>query len=155
MDFEKHAVHTRRDASRGQRLDVLGLTGRHAVASAGQLQTVGHVEDDWNARAPKHRKGAHVHDEVVVAEACAALGDEYTRVAGVDDLGHRVAHVVGREELTLLDVDGAAGPRGGHDQVGLPAEERRNLEDVGDLGDRSGLGRLVNVGENRRRRSAL
>ena len=64
-------------------------------------------------------------------------------------LRDRVPHVVGREELALLDVDDAAGPRRGDEQVGLPAEERRNLQDVGDLGGRRRLRRLVDVGEDR------
>ena len=38
----------------------------------------------------------------------------------------------GREELALLDVHRAARLRGGHDQIGLPREERRDLQDVDD-----------------------
>ena len=68
-----------------------------------------------------HRKRAHVDDQVVIAEARAALGDDDARVAGVDDLRDRVLHVVGREELPLLDVDDAPGLRRGDEQVGLPA----------------------------------
>src|SRR5712691_12938605 len=40
VHFEKDAVDARGDAGRRQRLDVLGLTGRHAVAPARQLQAV-------------------------------------------------------------------------------------------------------------------
>ena len=54
----------------------------------------------------------------------------------VDDLRDRVPHVVGREELALLDVDDAAGSRRGDEQIGLPREERGNLQHVGDLGGR-------------------
>ena len=64
-------------------------------------------------------------------------------------LRDRVPHVERREELALLDVDRAPGPRGGHDQVGLPGEERRNLQDVDDLGGRRRLRRLVDVGQDR------
>ena len=94
--------------------------GRDAVAAAGQLQAVRDVEDDRHALLAHHRERAHVDDQVVVAEAGAALGDEDARVARVDDLGDRVPHVVGREELALLDVDDAAGLRRGDEQVGLP-----------------------------------
>ena len=55
--------------------------GGHAVARARQLQAVGHVEDDGVAELAQHRKRAHVDDEVVVAEADAALGDEHRLVA--------------------------------------------------------------------------
>ena len=107
--------------------------GGDAVAAARQLQAVRDVEHDRHALRAHHRKRAHVDDEVVVAEAGAALGDEHARVAGVDHLGDRVLHVVGREELTLLDVDDPAGLGRGDEQIGLPAEERGNLQHVGDL----------------------
>ena len=94
--------------------------GGDAVAAARQLQAVRDVEHDRHAQLAHHRKRAHVDDEVVVAEAGAALGDEHARVAGVDDLRDRVLHVVGREELALLDVDDAAGLRRGDEQIGLP-----------------------------------
>ena len=37
----------------------------------------------------------------------------------------------------------------GDEQIGLPAEERRDLQDVGDLGGGGGLRRLVDVGQDR------
>ena len=58
-----------------------------------------------------------------------------------DDLRHRVAHVVGREELALLDVHDAAGLGRRDEQVGLPRQERRDLQHVGDLGRRRRLRR--------------
>ena len=136
VHLEKHAVDAGGDARRCQRLDVLRQARRHAVAAARQLQAVRDVEDDRDAQLAHDRKRAHVHDEVVIAEARAALGHDDARVARLDDLGDRVLHVVGREELALLDVDDAAGLRGGRDEVGLPREERRNLQHVGDVGGR-------------------
>ena len=74
----------------------------------------------------------------------------HARVAGVDDLRDRVPHIVGREELALLDVDDAPGLRGGDEQIGLTAREtpesaaRRRLRRP-----RPRLRRLVNVGEDR------
>src|SRR5690606_40267438 len=55
--------------------------------------------------------------------------------------------VLRRHPLSLLDVDEPARARSGLDQVRLPAQERRDLEDVADLADRRGLLRLVNVRE--------
>ena len=45
-------------------------------------------------------------------------------------------------------IDHAAGARGGFEQVGLTRQERRNLQDVGDLGDRRGVRGLVDVGQD-------
>ena len=63
---------------------------------------------DGVAEFPHHREGPHVHDQVVVAERRAALGDEHPLVAGAGDLRDRVADVARGEELALLDVHGAA-----------------------------------------------
>ena len=41
-----------------------------------------------------------------------------------------MAHIPGRDELALLDVDGAAGFAGGDQQVGLAAEEGGDLQDI-------------------------
>ena len=57
VDFEEHAVDARRDAGRGQRLDVLRQAGRDAVAAARQLQAVRDVEDD-RARPARASSGS-------------------------------------------------------------------------------------------------
>ena len=100
-------------------------------------------------RLADHRERAHVDDEVVVAEREAALGDEHAIVAGLAHLGDGMPHVERREELTLLDVHDAPGGGRGGEEVGLPRQKRRNLEDVDDLGHRRGLRRVVDVGQDR------
>ena len=119
----------------------------------GQLQAVRDVEDDGVAELAEHRQRAHVDDQVVVAEAHAAFGDEHRLVALGGDLGNDVLHVLRRQELALLDVDRLAGPRRGDDQIGLPREERRDLQHVDDLGGGRGVRRLVNVGQQRQSRA--
>ena len=52
------------------------------LAAARQLQGMGDVEDHLDAVALHHGEGAHVDDQVVVAEAGAALGDADPLVAG-------------------------------------------------------------------------
>ena len=67
------------------------------------------------------------------------------------NLGDDIGHVPGGEELPFLDVDRPAG-RGGRDQqVGLPAQEGRDLQHVHDLGDLRALPGFVHVGEDRDR----
>ncbi len=149
MHFEEDAVDARRNARRRQRLDVLREPRGHAIATAGQLQTVRHIEHDGHALLAQHREGPHVHHEVVVAERGAALRDDDPRVARVDHLRDRVTHIVRREELAFLDVDDTAGVRRRDEQIGLPAQEGRYLHDVGDRRGSARLGRLVNVGEDR------
>ena len=117
-------------AARRERLDVFGLAGRDAVAAARQLQAVRRIVDHRVAERAQHRERAHVDDQVVVAEAEAALGDEHLRVARFDDLRNRVLHVGRREELPLLDVDHPAGlaprPRAGRSAAtGTPESAAR------------------------------
>ena len=60
-----------------------------------------------------------------------------------------------RQELALLDVDGLARPGRGDQEIGLARQERRNLQDVHDVGDAIRLRGLVNVGEDRQTRARL
>src|SRR5271157_5275770 len=102
---------------------------------------MGAVEDDGGEAAHDGER-AEVDDEVVVAEARAALGEEDALVAGGADLFDRVRHVPGRDELAFLDVDGAAGAAGGDEQVSLAAEEGRDLQDVDGFGGDRAVGGL-------------
>ncbi len=149
VDFHEHAVHTGGDAGRGHRFDELGLAGGHAVARSRQLQAVRDVVHDRKPEPPHDREDAHVDHEVVVPEAEATFGDDHLPVSGGGDLFDRMPHVGGREELTLLEVDDAAGAGRRDDQVSLAHEEGRNLKDVSDLGGAGRLPGLVDVGQDR------
>ena len=70
-------------------------------------------------------------------------------IAGAGDLGGDVRHVPGREELALLDVDRRARLARGEQQVGLAAEEGRDLQHVHRLRGRRALRALVHVGQHR------
>ena len=94
-------------------------------------------------------EAARIDDEVVVAERVAALGDDDAVVARVLDLLHGLRHVLGRNELAVLDVHDAARLRGRDDELRLHAQVRRNLDDVDDFAGRRRLIRVVNVGEHR------
>ena len=65
--------------------------------------------------------------------------------AGLEHLEHRVLHVVGVHELSLLDVHDALCLRRGDKQVCLAAEKRRDLHDVDHLGDAGYLDALMHV----------
>src|SRR5258708_21049957 len=92
---------------------------------------------------------AHVHHQIVVAETRSTLGHKHLTIPGIAALVDGVLHVPGRNELSLLDVHRTPGERRRHDQVGLAAEEGRNLQHVHHLGDGSHVGHLMNIGEHR------
>ena len=95
------------------------------------------------------RQRSHVGDQRVVAEAGAALGDQHIASARLGQLGDDVLHVPRREKLPLLDVHRPPRARGGDQQVGLAAEERRNLQHVDRLRGGGALLALVHVGQHR------
>ncbi len=108
------------------------------------------VEDHRRAGvAGQDRQRAHVGDKRVVAERGAALGHQHVAVSGTGDFRHHVLHVPRRQELALLDVDGLAGFRCGGQQVGLAAQERRDLQYIDGGRDAGALLDLVNVGQHR------
>jgi hypothetical protein len=72
-------------------------------------------------------KGAHVHDQVLVAEGRAALGlPDFLRLPLLQ-LADDKLHLLRREKLALLHVDDAARRGGREQEIGLAAEKRRDL----------------------------
>ena len=109
----------------------------HVGAAAGNscrlirlLQRVRYVEDYGASVFLHFGNPTVIDDKVLVTERCAAFGDCNLLVAGIAHLLHGVAHGVGRQELSFLDVDHLAGSGSGHQQVGLTAKECRDLQDV-------------------------
>ena len=147
VNFEEDAVDAGGNGGAREYGDELRLAAGDAVRGGGCLHGVRAVEDDGGEGAHDGQR-AHVDDEIVIAEAGAAFGEEDAAVAGEGDLCNGVLHVLGRDELTLLHVDGATGFSGGDEQVGLTAEEGGNLEDIAGLGDGGAVLGLVHVGED-------
>ena len=56
-----------------------------------------------------------------------------------------MADVVRRDELAFLDIDDAAGAPSCNQQIGLAAEERRDLQDIDDFGGGPGLRWFVDI----------
>ena len=147
VDFQEDAVDAGGNGGAREYGDELRLAAGDAIGSRWCLHGVRAVEDDGGECAHDGER-AHVDDEIVIAEAGAALGEKDAGVAGGGDLLNGVLHVLGCDELSLLHVDGATGFSGGDQQVGLAAEEGRNLKDIAGLGCRAAVLRLVHVGED-------
>ena len=119
------------------------------TASTGHLNAVRGVEHDWVTEFAHDGECAHVYDEIAVTEGRTAFGEHDVVVAGSFDFGDGVLRVGRRKELTFLDVDATLGVRGSLNQIGLPAEEGRDLQHVANFGNGPALGDFVNVGEHR------
>ncbi len=62
----------------------------------------------------------------------------------------RVADLLRREKLALLDIDHAPRAARGYQQVGLARKKRRDLQHVADFSDRPHLRNLMDIGEDRK-----
>ncbi len=147
VDFEKQAVDASRYRGTGQERNELRLAAADAVGGRGLLDGMGAVKDD-RGQGTHHGERAEIHDKIVVAEGRAALGEKYAIVAGGAEFFDGVRHVPRRDELTFLDVDGAAGFACGYEEVGLTAEECGDLEDVDRFGGDFAMRGLMDVGQD-------
>ena len=149
VDLHEEGVDAHRRRRPGQRRHELPLAAGGVAAAAGELDRVGGVEADRHAQlAHACTRRAHVHHQVAVAEGGAALGERARwRLPASRHLRQHVAHVARGQELALLHVHAPAVPGAGHHQVGLAAEEGRDLEHVHHPPGGLGLASLVDVGE--------
>ena len=109
---------------------------------------MGGVEDDRPAEALHDRQTAHIHHQVVIAEGRAALSEKNRPVSGGGYFLRGQADIERRNELALLDIHRAAGAPGFDQQIGLAAQERGDLQDVGGFGGLGGLPGFVDIGED-------
>ena len=92
---------------------------------------------------------SHVDDQVAVAERGATFGYGHLGRTRAPEFLHRTSHLFRRHPLSFLDVDGLTRAAGRHEEVGLPAQERWDLECVDDSSRRPGLRGLMDVREHR------
>ncbi len=113
-------------AARLSGTDHRALAAAAVALAAGLLNAVRAVEEHGASERLHARDRRHVVDQPMIAERRSPLGQQQPVVAGGAGLGADLAHVLRREELRLLDVERLSGARGGDDEVGLAAEERRD-----------------------------
>ena len=148
MHFEKDSVNSRRNGGAGENHRHVAVAAGAVSLAAGELDAVRGVEERRESVLAHDGEGAHVDDEVVIAEGRAAVGlPDF--LGDVFDFACDVNHFLRGEELTFFDVNDAAGLGGGEEEVGLTAEEGWDLDDVADFGDGRALGGVVDVGDER------
>ena len=102
------------------------------VSCARTLHTVRTVHDDTWDNLLHVRDVAEVDYKIVVAEAVTAFREPYLSGPAFHALLYRIAHIAPAEELRFLYVDRLSRPGSSYKQVGLPAEESGNLNDIHD-----------------------
>ena len=154
MRFHEEPGYAHCHRRAGEHRHELALAARAVALTARQLYRVRRVEHDRARRLAHDREAAHVGDEIVVAEARAALAHQKivrrnTRsLGGGARLGDDVDHVARREELPLLDVDRLTRCRHRRDEICLPREEGGRLQHVDDLRGHLHLFLGVDVGQD-------
>ena len=114
------------------------------------LHRVRGVEHDrYAARGAEAGEVPHVDHQVAVPEKGASLGDRDLGCPAGAHLVHSPGHPLGGHPLALLHVHGPPGTTRRDEQIGLPAQERGDLQDVRDLGRGRHVAGLVDVGEDR------
>ena len=120
MGLDENAGYAHSDCRAREHWNELPLAAGGCPLPSRLLHGMRRVEDHRRpGGAREDRQRAHVGHERVVAEGCAALGDEHVAIAGAGHLGDDIRHVPWRQELALLDIDHA--PRGGcrEEKIGL------------------------------------
>ena len=113
------------------------------------LHGVGRVEDDGHAELAHRDQRQHVDHERAVSESGPAFGHHDLLVSGAHDFLDRTAHLFRSQELSLLDVDGAPRTTCLDEEIGLAAQERRDLEDIDNLSHRLHVTGLVDIRQDR------
>src|SRR5271166_3032829 len=103
----------------------LALSARSVALAAGQLHRMRRVENDRTAGLAHDGEGAHIGDEIVVAERETPLAHHDLRIAGGARLVDHVLHFPRAQELSLLDIHGLLLRGDADDEIRLPTEKRR------------------------------
>ena len=133
MRLDEYAVAPRRHRRPRQHRSEHAIATRRVPRPAGPLHRVGGVENDAVARLANPIQRAHVDHEIVVAKGRPALGEKEPVMAKRRQLLRDVPHVPRREELPLFHIHHAPRLRRRLDQIRLPAEERRDLQNIDPL----------------------
>ncbi len=121
---------------RSRQRDCLSATPVGAVHSpAGSLQRMRRIEHHWR-HLLHHVHPEHIDDKIVVTEGRTSFAQNDAIIASFPALCNDVAHFVRRQKLRFLDIDHCSGSRHGDDQIRLPGEKGRQLDDISDFGGR-------------------
>ena len=153
--FEEETVCPECLGGQCHRGNVLAVAARLAASRSGTLHAVGAIHHHAVGVLLHEGDVAEVNYKVVVAVDIASLREPHLLCAGFAAFLDGILHVVAREELRLLHVHDAARLRSGHEQVGLPAQESGDLQNVGHLARCGGLAAFVNVRQDRKSKLRL
>ena len=95
---------------------------------------MGDVHDDRVTEFLHLWDSAIIDNQVCVAECRASFGDHNVVISCIGHFLYGKLHGSRRKELAFFDIDNLSCIGGGNQQVGLTAQESRDLEDIDILG---------------------
>ena len=147
MTLNKQRMHTDRRRGFGE-LEGSVWSASGLFAGTWELGGVGDIEADWRGAEIGEGGAIEFHhvgdadevvDEPVVSKEGASLGEHDVFASRFGGFADRAGHFAGRKELSLLDVQSTVmslcGLGGCDDEIGLPAKECRDLDEVDGLCD--------------------
>ena len=149
MDFHEEAVDTGCRCRSCEVRDEFTLAAGGIAHTSRELDTVGRIKNDRIAELSHDGEGTHIDHEIVVAEGRPSFRQSEVRISCFFHLADDIFHIFRRHELALLHVDRLSCLRCAVYQVGLAAEEGRDLEHVEHLGGWCELGHIMYVREYR------
>ncbi len=110
MNFEEDTVHAHGGFQRARSGsgDKFRLASARFPLATRQLHRMGHVKHHGTSRLSQNRKGAHVHDEILISEGSSALGQDDAIISRLGHFFNGVRHFPRREELPFFQIDHAA-----------------------------------------------
>ena len=85
----------------------------------------------------------------MIAQADASFGEHDVFIARMDNFIDDILHIVRGHELAFFHVDAFSRRSSRFDEIGLPAQESRNLHDIEDFCSRFHLADFMNVTDDR------
>ncbi len=149
MRLDEHARDAQADGGARHDRSEFALAAGTGALAARLLHRMRRIHDHRPA-GPRHdRQAAHVGDKGVVAKADPTFRQQDAPVAGAGDLVGDVGHVPGGQELALLDVHRRPRLAGGQQKIGLPRQERRDLDHIHHRRRLARLARVMDIGQDR------
>ena len=123
--------------------------------AAGQLEAVGDIEDNRIAKGPHDRECPEINHQIIVSERCPPFGYKKILLPVEINLSMMFFMSQGARNWPFFDIYRLAGLRCCKDQVGLPAEEGRDLENIKHFRCGFYFIHRMDIGQNRHIKPAL
>lgn len=130
VGFDEEAVATSGYSRSCEDGGKMAVATRVVSSPAGSLNRVGGIKHNVQSQFLHPIYGTHVCDKIIVTETGSPLGKKEGFASGKSQFFRDIFYIPRRKELTFFDIHRPAGGTGCGDEIGLAAQEGRNLEHI-------------------------